>query len=366
MQQIVDIRSAHLPGPTYLTLGNFDGMHRGHCALLETLRQKAEAQAGACTAFLTFDPHPLKVLRPEIEHLLLTSPAERLIPAAHAGIDYGIVQPFNREIAALSAQGFLNLLKTHLGLAGLVVGPDFALGRNREGTIERLRELGHELNYTVQVLDPVDWEGRTVRSSVIREQLQAGNVADAWRLLDRPYHATGTVIEGDKRGRLLGTPTANLQLADDKLWPADGVYATRAWVLVAGRALPYWSVTNLGVRPTVDGRVRRFETHLLDFPDPDQPADAARETDFSGENVGAEPTVVHDGDLYGQPLTVEFVARLRGEKRFEGLEELKAQIQADIVAAREIFATRTLPEKCIFVGRVGTPANGVLTSYSGV
>lgn len=331
MQRIIDLRTAHVPGPTYLTLGNFDGMHRGHTALMDTLIQLAADQSPpAQTAMLTFDPHPLAVLRPQIEHKLLTSPAERLLPAAQQGIDFGIVQPFNREIAALSAQGFLALLQSHLGLTGLVVGPDFALGRNREGTLDRLRELGREMNYTVHVIEPIDLHGRAVRSSVIREHLRQGEVDAAWELLGRPYHATGTVIEGDKRGRLLGTPTANLQLGDEKLWPVDGVYATRAWVLQQGRPHAYWSVTNLGVRPTVDGTQRRFETHILDFPNAN-----------------------HDGDLYGQQLTVEFVARLRGEIRFSGLDELIAQIGRDIQSARAVFAETRLPPTCIFVGDRG-------------
>lgn len=322
MQRIVDVRTAALVEPTYLTLGNFDGMHRGHAALLAHLRAVAARHViPAQTAILTFDPHPLAVLRPDIEHALLTTPAERLMLAAQLGVDYGIVQPFNLEVAALSAYSFVSMLKANLNLAGLVVGPDFALGRNREGTLEHLRALGETLDYTVHVLEPVDWEGHPVRSSVIRTYLREGDVASAHALLGRPYHATGTVVEGDRRGRLLGTPTANLQLASEKLWPAHGVYATRVWVTGAGALIPYWSVTNLGVRPTVDGRQLRFETHILDFP----PAG-------------------HDGNLYGQSLTVEFVARLRGEQRFNGLAELQAQIQADIAAARDVFADAHLPE----------------------
>ncbi|MEX1018574.1 MAG: riboflavin biosynthesis protein RibF, partial [Litorilinea sp.] len=303
MQRIVDVRTAALSHPTYLTLGNFDGMHRGHAALLGQLRAVADQHTPvAQTALLTFDPHPLTVLRPQIAHHLLTTPAERLVLGEQLSIDFGIIQPFNLEIAALSAQVFVELLKAHLNLAGLVVGPDFALGRNREGTLDRLRELGQTLDYSVHVLEPIEWQGHAVRSSVIRTFLREGDVTAAHTLLGRPYHATGTVVEGDRRGRLLGTPTANLQLAEAKLWPADGVYATRTWVTqpgttqadgtqladgtLPGTQHPYWSVTNLGVRPTVDGVQRRFETHLLDF-----------------------PPVGNDGNLYGQSVTVEFFAR---------------------------------------------------------
>jgi riboflavin kinase / FMN adenylyltransferase len=338
MQQILDVRSTHVPIPTYLTLGNFDGVHRGHQALLAALQQVAARHFGtAYSAILTFDPHPLAVLRPSAAQPLLTTPAERLAVAARLGLDYGVIQPFNMEIAALSAHGFLTLLKAHLNLAGLVVGPDFALGRNREGTLDRLRELSAELDYTVNVIEPVDWQGHAVRSSLIRDHLQKGEVVAAGELLGRLYHATGTVVEGDRRGRLLGTPTANLQLAAEKLWPADGVYATRAWVLIGGHPRPYWSVTNLGVRPTVDGVRRRFETHILDF-----------------------PQAGHDGDLYGHQLTVEFVERLRGEQRFNGLPELQAQIQADIRAARILFHSVQLPPDSIFSGGL-LPAPGSST-----
>jgi riboflavin kinase/FMN adenylyltransferase len=342
-----------LTEPTYLTLGNFDGMHRGHCALLAELRRvAAKHPQPAQTAVLTFDPHPLVVLRPHTAHHWLTTPLERLAVAAAAGIGYGIIQPFSLELAALSAQEFVNLLKMHLNLAGLVVGPDFALGRNREGTLTRLTELGQTMDFTVQTLEPIDWEGQAVRSSVIRAYLREGNVTAAHGLLGRPYHVTGMVVEGDRRGRLLGTPTANLILPADKLWPADGVYATRTWVLMAGRLTPYWSVTNLGVRPTVDGSERRFETHLLDFP----PTALSGEYGQDGTQPPAfEQGTVHEGNLYGQSLAVEFVEHLRGEIRFSGLAELQAQIQADIVAARELFAASTLADQSP-MGFTGLPA----------
>lgn len=329
MQFYSDLRTVQIDRPTALTIGNFDGIHRGHQALLRELRRVAaelSRQNGAAlvaSGLLTFDPHPLAVLRPEIAHKLLTTPAERLHLAAALGLELGIIQPFTPAIAALEPAAFMTLLKRHLNLAALVVGPDFALGRNRSGNLDVLIALGHELDYQVFVIEPVDWQDRAVRSSHIRGLLVEGHVEEAADLLGRLYHVTGQVVLGDQRGRQIGIPTANLQPPPDKLWPADGVYATRTWVHPAGPdhapARVHASVTNLGTRPTVDGLHHRFETHLLDF-----------------------PAVGEDGDLYGQTLTVEFLQRLRGERKFKGLAELVAQIQTDIATARDLLEPDTL------------------------
>jgi riboflavin kinase/FMN adenylyltransferase len=337
MQIIIDVRSVSPRQPTALTIGNFDGIHRGHQVLLAELCRVAASLAGdldgdgpVATGLLVFDPHPLTVLRPEQEHKLLTTPLERLQLAGRLGIDLGIVQPFTTETAALEPAEFMGLLKRHLNLAALVVGPDFALGRNRAGNLEVLAALGEQLGYQVVVIDPVEWSNQPVRSSAIRRLLLEGQVEEAAELLGRPYHVSGLVVLGDQRGRQIGTPTANLLPPPNKLWPADGVYATRTWLHHADAsplftAPPvYNSVTNLGVRPTVDGLHRRLETHLLDFP----PAG-------------------HTGDLYGQTLTVEFIKRLRGEKRFNGLPELVAQIQNDIATARALLAP-PIPEPLPF------------------
>jgi riboflavin kinase/FMN adenylyltransferase len=298
---------------TALTIGNFDGIHRGHQALLVELEQFAEAQ-GMQSAILTFDPHPLSVLRPEQPLQLLTTPRERLHLAAPLGIDLGIVHPFSRAVATQEPAEFMAQLVKALHVAALVVGPDFALGRNRSGNLDVLAALGRQLGYTIQIIEPVDWEDQPVRSSAIRTLLTEGNVAAAATLLGRPYHATGVVVHGDQRGRQIGIPTANLRVDADKLWPADGVYATRTYVHGRPGVCRFNSVTNLGMRPTVGGTEHRFETHLLDFPE-----------------AGASD------DLYGQTLTVEFVARLRGEQKFNNFAELVAQIHADIAQARALL-----------------------------
>ena len=314
-----ELRHIQPPGPTVVTIGNFDGLHRGHHALLAVLRQSADAWATrngvpARTALVTFDPHPLAVLRPELANLLLTTPRERLLLAAQAGVDLGVVQPFTREFAQLTPHDFVNLLVTHLGMVTLVVGPDFALGRNRAGDITTLAALGQTLGFTVQVLEPVAFDGQLVRSSRVRELVQTGDVAQAASLLGRPYRLTGAVERGDQRGRTVGIPTANVHAPVDKLLPADGVYAS--WTILARfdgvQRLP--SVTNVGVRPTVDGLHRRVEAHILDFPPSNQ-----------------------IDDLYGEIVAIEFLQRLRGEQRFANIDALVGQIQRDIAQARAWF-----------------------------
>jgi riboflavin kinase/FMN adenylyltransferase len=317
MHTFSDLRQAALPGPTYVMLGNFDGLHLGHQALLIRARELAAANPShsAQTAIVTFNPHPFAVLRPGQPLLTLTTPSERLMLAAALGVEVGVVHPFTLETTQLSARDFVMLLQTHLGMAGLVVGPGFALGRNRSGDIPTLRALGTELGFIVEVVEPITHAGIPARSSTIRDLLVEGDVAAAAALLGRPYGVTGDVARGDQRGRLLGSPTANITVPAGKLLPANGVYATLTRLCTPSRAWAFLSVTNVGIRPTVDGQHHRVEAHLLDFPPPELP-----------------------DNLYGQILVVEFIARLRGEKRFDSLDALSAQIQQDIAQARRVLA----------------------------
>ena len=328
MQIFTDIHSVQRSKPTVLTIGNFDGIHRGHQALLGTVAERADALASseAASALVTFDPHPLKVLRPDLPLRLLTTPLERMQIAARLGIDFGLFLPFTPVLAAMEPYEFLSLLKERLAMSALVVGPDFALGRNRSGTLDTLAQLGGELGYDLVVQEHVTSGDRSVRSRTIRQLLNDGDVSEAADLLGRPYHMAGDIQHGDQRGRQIDIPTANLAVPDDKLWPADGVYVTRTWVMHADVARPYASVTNIGYRPTVNGRSRRLESHLLDFP----PA---------GES----------GDLYGMRLVVEFIDRLRGEQRFPGIEHLVAQIRIDIKDARRILDGAVLEDNPFFI-----------------
>ncbi len=311
-----DVREADLPGPTFLTIGNFDGLHRGHQALLARLRENAD-RAGASAALLTFHPHPLTVLRPDAPLELLTTPEERLALAARQGIDVGILQPFTPAFAQLDPKTFLEMLITYLGLAGLTVGPDFALGRNRSGNLDALAALGRELGFVLDVVRPVAVAGEEVRSYTIRQALRAGQVEQAARMLGRDYTVSGVVVHGDQRGRTIGIPTANLRVAADRLLPADGVYATWAWIGDPSSSPRLAGVTNIGTRPTVGGTDRRVECHLFDFPPPGQ-----------------------SGDLYDTSVTLAFVQRLRAEERFASLDALIAQIQQDMAAARTILQNK--------------------------
>lgn len=321
MRIFTDLRQAQLDGPTVLTIGNFDGVHLGHQTLLNFMKSTAarlekEGEQPVQTAILTFDPHPMRVLRPETPLHLLTTPMERLEIAASLGIAYGIIQSFTQEIAQLTPEAFLTLLKQHLGLAVLVVGPDFALGHNRSGDLPTLRALGTAMGFTVKVIEPIAIQEEIVRSSRIRTLLSEGEVARVTTLLGRPYRVVGVVEHGDQRGRQVGIPTANLRIPPEKVLPADGVYVTRTLIASFERIDAYPSVTNIGVRPTVDGLHRRVETHILDFPPPDE-----------------------IDDLYGRTLAVDFLSRLRGEMRFPSLDDLVKQIHADIAQARQWFAS---------------------------
>lgn len=313
-------------GPTFLTIGNFDGIHLGHQALLRCLQTEAAAHSPpAKAALLTFDPHPLAVLRPHVPLQLLTTPEERLQLLAPFGLDLGIIQPFDQEFARLTPEQFMRILVERLGLVRLVVGPDFALGRARAGTVAVLQALGTQLGYDVSVVELVAGTSGEVRSHQIRQLLRAGNVRAASQMLGRPYRVMGIVEEGERRGRTIGVPTANIRPLPQRLLPADGVYATWAYLQDdkqdENAGLARASVTNIGTRPTVDGRQHRVETHLLDFPGPGEP-----------------------GQLYGQQVAVSFVSRLRAEQRFESLAELLAQIRRDILATRRVL--HSIPSNC--------------------
>jgi len=306
MQVFESITAAHLKGPTHLTIGSFDGVHRGHRALIARMQEAARA-AGATCGLLTFHPHPRVVLRPQQPVASITSLSERLKLYAQAGLDFTIVHPFTRQTAQTEPEEFMDLLKAHLGLTDLWVGPDFALGRNRRGTVDFLRAYGAQIGVQVHVAPEFRWEGVAVRSSHIRQTISLGNIewANVW--LGRFFSISGVIVYGDQRGRTLGFPTANISISQNRVHPANGVYA--AWAQVEGQRLP--AVVNIGVRPTVGGGRRTIEAHLIDF----------------------------DKDIYGRCLQLDFVARLRDEIKFPGLDALKAQIARDKDLAAWLLAT---------------------------
>lgn len=289
---------------TILAIGVFDGVHRGHQHLLGYLKRQALVR-DLLSGAVTFRPHPQRVLSPEAPLPCLTSPEEKVRLLKGLGIDLVVFLSFTPELAQLTAAEFIALLQKYLKLQGLVVGPDFVLGRGREGNVLTLHSLGKEMGFTVEVVPPLLFEGEVVSSTAIRRSLAAGDMKRVRQLLGRPFSLSGVVIRGAERGRSLGFPTANLAVNSEQALPADGVYATKAYF--ADRYHP--SVSNIGVRPTFGSGERMIEVFLLDF----------------------------SGDLYGQELRIELVERLREERRFPSAEELRRQMEKDAEQARMVL-----------------------------
>ncbi len=305
MQVIDDLSQANLHGPSLVTVGSYDGVHIGHQYLLRQMKEVAE-ELGYHTSLVTFHPRPQAVLAPHRPPRYLTTPAEKITLLDALGLDLTAILPFTHETACTPATEFVERLVRHLNMRQLWVGPDFALGRNREGDIPTLQQLGQTMGFKVRVVEPLIQDGEVVSSTRIRHLLTLGEIRQATRLLGRYPSLTGQVVQGAQRGRLLGFPTANLAVLPERAIPADGVYACFVWIGKARRP----AVTNIGVRPSFAGAERTVETHLLNF----------------------------NGNLYGLDLKIEFVERLRPEKRFENLDELAAQIRADIAQAAELLA----------------------------
>lgn len=306
MQHIRSLEGVHKQN-VWLTIGSFDGIHRAHQEIIQRLTDEAHDN-GALAAVLSFHPHPSVVLGKRTHPRYLTKPDERAALLEPIGVDLFITHPFNQEVAQMSAREFLNALLNHIDIQELWVGHDFAMGHDREGDVPTLRRLGEDLGYRLRVIPAIQVEGEIVSSSRIREHLAAGEVAQAAHLLGRPYRLSGAVVPGDGRGKTLGIPTANLLVDPKKALPETGVYACIAHGDFGRRG----AVVNIGVRPTFEasGEGVRVEAHLLDF----------------------------EGDLYGQTVALDFLERLRGERRFSGPEELVDQIREDIAQARRIFA----------------------------
>ena len=292
---------------TWLTIGSFDGVHTGHQQLIRELKQHAH-QAGAKSVVLTFHPHPTVVLKGRTGAFYLTTGPEKVKLLDDLGVDIVVTHPFTYEISQSTAREFTEYLMEHLGFHQLWVGYDFALGKDREGNVDYLEMLGAELNYQVHTVGPITSDGWTISSSHIRKLLTEGVVEEANKLLGRPYRITGEVIHGDGRGKSIGIPTANLEVGNEKLIPGSGVYACRAEVM--DKILP--AAVNIGVRPTFESNDQQahVEAHILDY----------------------------SNDIYTQQIFIEFIARLRGEQRFQSVEELINQVHNDINKTREIVA----------------------------
>jgi riboflavin kinase/FMN adenylyltransferase len=293
-----------------LTLGNFDGVHLGHRKILERVVQRARQVDGEAVV-ATFYPHPARTLRPERAPLPLISLQDRIAALEEAGAEGLWVIPFDADFAEREAEDFIrDCLVRRLGVQGVILGPDARFGRGRRGDPDMLRELGQAHDFFVEVVPDVDIEGERISSTRIRRVVGEGRVAHAARLLGRPYRLRGEVVLGHRRGRKLGFPTANLAV-EDLLLPGNGIYACRARVGTRpDEARELECVTSVGVRPTFDNGPVTVEAHLLDFED----------------------------NIYGHVVTLEFVEKLREERKFPSVEALVEAMYRDVADTRRVLA----------------------------
>ena len=291
-----------------ITIGNFDGVHRGHQTLFQRVKDWS-LKLGGESAVMTFQPHPVEVLFPGKGPTYITTHERKMELIASCGIDVTIVVPFSREFALISARDFVkDILVDKIGVKAIVVGYDYRFGNRRAGDIDLLKQLGQEFDFAVDAVAGIRMDDKVVSSTVIRQLIKKGEMKEANKLLGRPFEVTGIVVPGRQRGgRLLGFPTANLRMTSQTS-PGLGVYAVEAEV----SGVTYGGAANLGYNPTFGDTDLSLEVFLFDF----------------------------SGDIYGQTITVRLLERLRSEKRFADVKELIAQIQLDVVRAREIFAER--------------------------
>ncbi len=294
------------PGPHSVTIGNFDGVHRGHLRLLEQTRERAR-ELGLFAAAVTFEPHPQALFPGKAAPPRLTPLPRKLELLEAAGLDTVLVLPFTRSLASLDAGEFIRgVLMRGLSLRHLAIGYDYALGKDRHGSHDILQRLGREYGFSVEQIPPLVVNGEVVSSSRIRETLANGQVEEAARLLGRPHSITGTVIHGLGRGKHLGFPTVNLS-QEDAMLPKEGVYAASA-ELAPGNGSMYKAIVNIGRNPTFGDSPLSLEAHLLDFSE----------------------------DIYGYSVRLHFIRRVRDEVRFPNADALKQQLARDMREAREL------------------------------
>lgn len=306
-----------------LAIGNFDGVHRGHAAVMSAAMALAERN-GVASGVLTFEPHPRSLFRPDTEPFRLASLRSKARRIESLDLDAMFVRHFDRDFASLTAEAFVTEILVHdLGVSHVVVGQDFVFGRGRKGSVDLLRALAPEGGFGVTAISQVrDDDGTIISSNTIRDLLRHGRPDRAATLLGRPWEVSGRIVHGDARGRELGFPTANLRLPDDLLRPAPGVYAVRAGIDEGPETRWFGGAANFGIRPHFDGEDARLEVHLFGF----------------------------SGDLYGRNLRVAFIAYLRPEARFDSLDALLAQMNRDCAAARDILERDRFPTGALSQG----------------
>lgn len=311
MSKLVMLDNATRNSNTVLTVGTFDGVHEGHKVLIKAVVESAE-ELSARSVIVTFDPHPRDIINPGSDGIkLLSTLPERCELLADLGIDEMVVIPFDRDFSLLSSEEFIrDVIYEKIGVEEFIIGYDHQFGKDREGTIDTVRTLGEELGFEANVISRQEVENQTVSSTSIRKALQEeGDAEKAAMFLGRYYILHGTVVHGEKRGRKIGFPTANIHTDQaKKIIPKVGVYAV--WIRVDKTY--YSAMMNVGKRPTFDGEELTMEVHVFDF----------------------------DKDIYGKEVQVQFVKRLRNEKKFSGIENLIDQLKEDQVKAKEILKTK--------------------------
>ena len=308
MPDLCEELTAHRPDrPAAVAFGVFDGVHLGHRHVLATVVRTAE-QRGLAPVAVTLANHPFSVLRPDVRLRMLTSLDERLGLLAETGVEAVVPVTFTKDVSLLTPREFMTALRDCLGMAYFAAGPDVTLGHNREGTLPVLTALGEELGYTMESVEQLTLDGEPARSTAIRQALDGGDVERAARMLGRPFSIHGPVVEGERRGGgLLGYPTANVGVGAQQALPADGVYA--GWLLRGAERLP--AAVSIGHKPTFhEGGPSVVEAFILDF----------------------------DGNLYGETVKLEFVERLRGQERFDGVDALITAMREDVARTRHVLA----------------------------
>lgn len=310
MAELVQLKNVQRDDNSVVTVGTFDGVHAGHHVLINRVVEKAKVVNGR-SVIVTFDPHPREIINPGKDGIrLLTSLNERSELLADLGVDLMVVIPFDRDFSLLTSEEFIrDVIWEKIGVKKFIIGYDHQFGRNREGTIDTVMKVGRELGFGAHVVSKQEVEDRTVSSTVIRRALQdTGDVKLAANLLERSYMLHGTVIHGDKRGKTIGFPTANISVDDHrKIIPKMGVYAVK--VRIEGKL--YDGMMNIGVRPTFKGdELPTLEAHIFDF----------------------------DGDIYGYQIQIRFIDWLRDEKKFSGIDELTEQLTRDMNAAKKLLS----------------------------
>lgn len=306
MESTIRFDDVRLEHPTIATVGVYDGIHRGHQALLSSLVAHSR-EKNLESVVITFFPHPDAVIRGITGRYYLTPPTQRVRLLHELGIDHVLVLPFDNSLRNMRAATFVEHLTERIKVRELWVGRDFALGYKREGNIAFLTAAGQEMGFTVVPVDLVQSNGGdAITSTAIRGHLEAGRIDKANRLMGRPYLLEGEVVHGDQRGRTIGFPTANIAVWDQQIVPRFGVYA--GWLTVNGEQ--HMAVTNIGIRPTFAGKAETVEAHILDF----------------------------SADIYGENVSLALHHFIRPEMRFDGIDSLKAQLSADVERGRQLLA----------------------------